>query len=419
MPYGPEHRRRAAELGALDAKALIATIPGLLEVMTPAQVRQVQMVLDAAMLNPVLRKEADDAYKASVVAQSGNLVMRDPDKERRANKLYERMIPIDEWDKRIRLDYQKLLSADALTPVSNNPDEADYFGKVRTTLEQRGVWLRMGQPFSNDPNRTALTDPKRWEIWFSLGADGDAIPSGDRTIDQEELLKTTMLGAGYYRAVWTGPTQTKLKNLLKQLNNAYDAGWEEHIWLIQRQRDAPFLVAEISDFLGGADLPPLSIWNKPHQLILASLNANTAGDVITAQAQLLAAALAIEANCDKLRAYAEKSSSGAGRAVSILKVARTAGHVAEAGLLLTGVGIAFKTGRAGAVGVEAAAMAERKAIDEAATKVVTDYAKKAGISEAELSSVQVVRTPGGAGTKLGNMKGGHSAGYGKGWGEGW
>jgi hypothetical protein len=93
MPNDSYHRKRAKELGAIEAKALVATIPGLIGILGSRELKQVQMLLDAAILNPVLRKEYQDADLAAIAAQSGQLVMRDPAKQRRADRLFERIIP--------------------------------------------------------------------------------------------------------------------------------------------------------------------------------------------------------------------------------------------------------------------------------------------------------------------------------------
>lgn len=71
-------RKRAIALKAADAKQLLQKhLPYILKVITPAQLAQVQKVLDAEVVNPEIAKEANEIYKKSVIAQSGNLVMRD------------------------------------------------------------------------------------------------------------------------------------------------------------------------------------------------------------------------------------------------------------------------------------------------------------------------------------------------------
>ncbi|MDM7922441.1 MAG: hypothetical protein QUS14_09080 [Pyrinomonadaceae bacterium] len=411
-------RQKAAALGAVDAKELIATIPGLAAALSPAQVEHIQNLLDAAVLNPVLKKEADDLYRQSVTHQIGSQVNRDPEKVEKAQRVYDKMILVSEQDYHIRLDINKLLTADALTPRTDNPDEVNYLAKVRNTLAGRGIWLRVTQPYVRDVQDPSshVKDPRKWQLWFSLGYDGDEIPTKDGKIDRDELLSTTMLGAGYYTAVHTGYVQTKLKAQMARLSVELDDGIEEHERLIKRYRDAFPGVAEISDFLGGAELPSRSIWTRPRQLYTKALYANVGGNVLEAQVYLVVAAIIVQANAESLAVYYDRSASGAGTAVKILKVAKTAGEIAEAALILTGIGAVVRGGRAVKGGANVAAeLAERKARDEAAEKLATEYAKKNGIPVSELSVPKYVPQP--KGSVAGYRKGGHSSGAGTGWHE--
>ena len=68
-----ERRQRAKALKAADARTLLkASLPFVLEHMTDEQVQQMQRVLDAAVVNPDVQKEAEDLYRRSIVAQSGS-----------------------------------------------------------------------------------------------------------------------------------------------------------------------------------------------------------------------------------------------------------------------------------------------------------------------------------------------------------
>ena len=71
-------RKRAIALKAADARQLLQKhLPYILKVITPAQLAQVQRVLDAEVVNPVIAEEANEVYRKSVIARSGDLVMRD------------------------------------------------------------------------------------------------------------------------------------------------------------------------------------------------------------------------------------------------------------------------------------------------------------------------------------------------------
>lgn len=145
-------RKRALELRAADARALLsAKLPYVLPHITTAQLQSVQKVFDAAVVNPAVQKDYAVALQRSVRSQHGSLVHRDPDMVRQADRILDDLIEVTEADRRIRLDFQKLLAPDALESKTDNPDETAYFKKVRNTLSERGVWLRIGQPFVRNP----------------------------------------------------------------------------------------------------------------------------------------------------------------------------------------------------------------------------------------------------------------------------
>lgn len=410
--HGQKDRHRAKELHAVEARDLIDTMPGLLAALSASQIKQIQDVLDAAVLNPVIQKEGDDIYRRSITAQIGNQINRDEAMVRKADRVWDGMIPVNEKSRHIKLDALKLLTPDALTPRTDNPDEAKYLGTVKNTILSKGIWLRISQPYvrdKEDPSRH-VKDPTKWELWFSLGYDGDAIPTKDGRIDRDELLGTTMLGAGYYRAVHTGYVQTALKRQINRLQADIDEGMAEHYRLIRRKDDAAPGVAEISDFLGGADLPSINIWNGPHKMIIKALELNVGGNVMASQVYLVVAAVNTRNAAKLLADYADDSSRGASRAITVLKVAKTAGEVAEVGLALTGVGVATKVVRGGStVGT---AVAADEALEVATEKFVAKYAKKNGI-EAELKVTRYVRQP--KGSVAGGVKPGTSSGAGTGW----
>ena len=82
-----DDRQRAIALKAADARTLLQkNLPYVLHVLTSAQLAQVQRVLDAEVVNPEIAKQANEVYRKSVTAQSGNLVVRD---ERTVHRVIE------------------------------------------------------------------------------------------------------------------------------------------------------------------------------------------------------------------------------------------------------------------------------------------------------------------------------------------
>jgi hypothetical protein len=405
-----KRRTRATALKAADAPSLLqASLPFAAARMSAEQVGQVQKVLDAAVVNPEVKKEADAIYRKSVIAQSGSLVNRDPDIVRQSDRKMEEFVPISESDKRIRLDYKALLSPDALTPRTDNADEGGYLERVRNTLIGKGVWLRFAPKLVRDPEDPSrhVYDQRQFEAWLSLGPNGDAIPTKTGEITRDALLGTTLLGAGYYENVYQGPIQSALDREIKRLISNIESGVEQHNMLAKIRRDAFPGVAEVSDVLGGADFPSRSIWDQPHKLVLRAMEMNVGGNVSGAQAFLVAAAVVTRHSARLLSEYIDDSSTGVERAVTVLKVAKTAGQIAEVGLAVTGV-VGIARGVTGLAG-EAALASD---IEVAAEQYGKRYIARAGHHADELRAVQYVRQP--AGSVAGGVKPGTSSGAGSG-----
>lgn len=407
-----KRRQRAIAAKAADARTLLqTTLPFVYAQMNDAQVEQMQRVLDAVVLDPLVEKEADEIYRRSVIASSGSIVLRDEKLVRRSYRLMEQnYIPISKADQRIRLDVDKLLDADALKPVTDNPDEAAYLGRVKQTLANKGVWLRFSTRLVRDPGDPSrhVVDPRSIEVWLSLGPDGDTIPTKSGKLTRDALLRTTLLGAGYYEKVYLGPVQAALEKEVRRLTTEIDAGLEQHQQLAAIRRKAFPGVVEVSDALGRADFPSQSIWDPPHRFVLKAMELNVGGNVRGSQAFLLTAAVLTRNAAHQLASYIDATSSGAERAVKVLKVARTAGHVAEIGLAVTGIYGLARGGAALAGG--GAAEAE---VDALAEKVVKDYVAKNPEIAGELGSVRWV--PGPKGSIGSAIKPGGSSGYGTGW----
>lgn len=403
MGSAERDHEKAEDLGAADAEALIATVPKLARLLSRGDVAKVQKVLDAAVLNPMYEEAYRKALRESVISRSGGLVLRDRTKERRARRILNRQIDIAKSDLCTRVDHNRMLTADALVPQTDNPDEADYFLRVRQALSQRGVWLRLGQPWEAQQGR----DPTLWEFWFSLGPNGDTIETEDAMIDREELFDTTMIGDGYYNSVLTGQVQTKLDRAIDRFDTEYDNGWALHTELMRNRHQAAVGVARIADVLGGAEFPSMAIWERAHKLRIKARQANTGGNVKEAQVCLLVASLVVKHNATLLWDYLDKTITGGDRAVTALKVIVAVAAVAEAALMVVGAGHVIKAARV--AGTKALA---RESIDDLAERYVKHVCKKQGFSQAELRVPRALRQPGA--TKLGGARGGGSAGQGVG-----
>lgn len=207
-----------------------------------------------------------------------------------------------------------------------------------------------------------------------------------------------------------------------------EEGVQEHNRLRARYRNAAPGVAEISDFVGGADLPDISIWDYPSSLVLKARQAKIHGNVMAPQTYLVVAAVATRNAAQLLATYAEKSGTGAAQIVGVLKVLKTAGQVAEVALALTGVvalargtmmaagaggGGAMMGGGAGGgvIGGGAGAAADAS-VDELAEELVKRYLAKNPEVAADLNKVRWV--PGPKGTVSGGVKPGPSSGVGTG-----
>lgn len=404
-----DSRERGKVLGAATVADVMVrnSLLSVLQIMVGPQIKQMQRVLDAAVIDPLVYDEANALYKRSQKVY-GQLVVVDPVLRRKSEHVMRDYVVITDADKRIRIDYKRLLARDAFDAVTDNPDEVDYMAKVRATLEKQGVWLRFSSKLVRNRDDTSrwVNDPLQWEAWLSLGPTGDRIPTYGGRIDRKALLETTLFGAGFYRSVHEGAIQTALKKEMEHLSVEIASGLEQHNEIARIRRNTTVGVVEVSDLLGGADFPSNSIWDQPHRLLLKALELNIGGRVYGSQAYLLVAAVMTRNAARLLASYIDDTGSGAGRAVKVLKVARTAGKVAEVGLAVTGVVGFVRANVTIVVGGGADA-----AVDVAVKRAVNRYAASVG-TDAELSQLKWEMAPGQAGTKLGNVRGGHSSGYG-------
>ena len=381
-------RRKAKSLNAQDAEVLITSSLSMVRpYLTQKQINQVQKVLDAPVVNPAVKKEMEDLNRRSVTHQAGGLQMRDPRMERRVDQAAEGMIWVKEEDKHIRLDFEKLLAKNALEPVTDNPDEAEYLTKVRNTLKEKGVWLRVGQE--------RINDPRSFVVWLSLGYDGDVIPTTNGDLDREAILGNQLLGAHYFEEVLHGPVQKALEKAIDRLVIKIELGEDEHRRLIRRYDDALPGIAEISDALGGADLPSRSIWNYPKKLVSMAYELNKDGNVTGSQAALISAAILTGDATQLLSTYAEKSMQGAALGAAIAEIVMVASAVIITAVDATGIA-------RGLVAREAQAMSVARFVAKDPRK---GRALEALLKEAEQTSVRVVKPVGGAGNMAGHGAG--------------
>ena len=146
-------RPRAKALGGATAREAILASPVAMVYfkMTAVQIGQMQRALDAVVLDPVISSEAKAAYQRGTKVY-GQIVTHDPAAVRRSDQIMRNYIPITATDKRIRLDYKQLIDAKALKPLSDNPDEYEYWAKIHKSLDSIGVWLRFEPKLVRDPD---------------------------------------------------------------------------------------------------------------------------------------------------------------------------------------------------------------------------------------------------------------------------
>jgi hypothetical protein len=390
---------------AADAtETLRAYLPDVLKIVTPQQLRQVQKVFDAAAYDPAIKQEADDLYRRAQ-KRYGSLVVEDEELVRRGDRVMKRYIYVTEAEKRIRLDFTKLLDSGAFKPKTDNPDEVTYLNKVNKSLESYGVWLRMQPKLVRRPDdpSSRFYDPHQFEMWLSVGNDGETVPTKSGHLDRETILGTSFLGAGYYEQVYQGPVQKALDRAVATLRSQISTS--ETLWEMEeraRSGAAP-LVVPISDTLGGASFPSRSIFDRPHALVVKALESNINGNVMKSMVYLMAASYKLRDAAQQLDDYINATVRGAERAVGVLRVLKVAGEVA--GVILTVVGVgSFIRGAGAAV--------EASTVDAAAEKFVGEYVAKNPEIAADLTDVRWVRGP--KGSVGGGIKPGTSSGAGEG-----
>jgi hypothetical protein len=375
-PYpGPRGRQRAIQLRAAEANALLQSrLPYVLRLLTPAQIGQVQKVLDAAVVNPAVQKDYAAASRKNADAErargvfSDGAVYRTPDSPQ-MRKLAGELIDVAPSDKHIRLEHPKLLAYDALKPLTDNPDEAAYLDKIMKTLSRRGVYLRIEPKLvhdADDKSRWIVSD-RDFDVWLSLGYDGDRIPSQDGKLTRMNLLDNTTLGAGYYTDVIKGTVETRFHAEADRISRKIRDGLSLHEDQdLARWTAAPGVVT-ISDTLGGADYPSEKIWDQPWALLMQARDLNKDdGNIVAASKRLALAALLADLAANRLNQYINDTVKGASRAILVAKAVVVITSVFESALMI----FSLATLAADLVAIRAAeAAAERAAVQTAKRKV--------------------------------------------------
>ncbi len=338
---GTKGRAAAIRAGAPDVKTLImASMPYLLGKMTPRQIGLLQRAIDAEVINPQVKKDYQDRLRQAETLRVGNQVNYDEKKRNEAWRRYQQdIIPTTDDDRHVRLDFNQMLTGDALLPVTDNPDEAHYLGKVRNILTKTGVWINIEKkPFRDPASGGWRTSATSWTVWLSLGSGGDPIPSESGKLTRDALLDTTALGAGYYTEVSEGAIAKALGALLDRVSAKVSDGIDLHLQQMNARGSAGPVVTTVSDLLGGADYPDIvRLWEPPQNILKEATNFRVNGEYANAFNAGIAAAVTTQYCTKVLEAYINATTAGASRAVSALTVFKVAGEVAELFLLVRAV----------------------------------------------------------------------------------
>lgn len=269
-------RKGASALKATDACSLLTSaLPVVHQIMTAAQIEQLQLVLDAG----------GNAASKSVL--------------------------VSKW----HLSSTKLLATDALSPTTKNPDETAYLNEIRQTLLQKGVWLRI------DERPLRLRLPPR--LYLSLGPDGDEIPTKDGRLTRENLLANGSLGAGYESKVNQGPQQkAELEKAIKRLCKNIEAGELQCKLLAQQVLEEDPRITGAKNLLGGrgfSGFPFSTIWAEPRKLMEKAEKFHSGGEIRASGALFLKASILATKAAKKINAYIDDTSTGALRAVAVLE----------------------------------------------------------------------------------------------------
>lgn len=352
-----DERKKAAELKVLDARDLIKDkLPFLLKHLTNDQIDKVQRQLDVEIINAAIDQELAELQGSSVVGRttSGKPV-HDPAKVASPDKLQRlknSKLVVRDVDTIIRLDVRKLLTANALVPTSDNPDEASYLIQVKAALASRGIFFRV---YSNRSQlaRTQYTDFKdhrRWiaSMWF--GSDTrDEIKTNTGELNRKAVFSIPPLGAGYYHYVHNGPTQRLLKQAIDSVRSKISWAQAVHADLDPDNGSlrGRLLTWGMTELVGQgmlvvkAKYPGKRAWEEPHQLLIKASTLIGAGKLMEGNKLVVLAAFQVEAGMNALAEYAHfinATKGGVGTALQVLQFADSVGDIAEMLLFLRAAG---------------------------------------------------------------------------------
>jgi hypothetical protein len=389
-------RKRAIDLGSVNLSDLLtkAGLASILAQLTAAQTQQLQSYLDAAVLDPVIKQEADAIYRKGTMV-NGQIAYTDPAAQRQIDRKMREYIPIHQLDDTVRLDLSKLLDSKALAPITDNPDEANYLDSVRKRLDQTGVWLRIEAKLVHDPDDPSawINDGKHFDVWLSLGPRGDTIPAKGGRIDREALISTEIIGANYFRLVDQGPILTKFERQANALESSIQDGIALHAQMVAIRAQAGPGVVAISDLFGGASLPSVDMWDAPSDVLVMALQWRNKGQISGANCLLAVGAINARYAARVLNAFVDDTSAGAGFAARALRVVKFCSEVVGAAVAIFATGGMLAGAGAGAGAGGATVAASEAAEDTATINWIDDYAsRRAGVAH-DLKSLGWAKQP--------------------------
>ncbi len=348
-------RQKAKTLKVMDARDLIkAKFSAILPHLTAAQIDQVQRQLDAYLINEDVDRQLEELNRKSIIGRTpGGQPVHDESKRVSPDtlmKVKKNKIDIKEADTVIRLDFEKLLAADALKPTSDNPDEAAYLLMVRAALATQGVWFRV---FRNNSQmaRTQYTAPNDHRAWFAMlwfgGDRRNEIQTDTGQLTRKALLSVPRLAAGYYDYVYNGPTLRLLKAAVDSVSSKVRVMVALHHDYSPKSVRGKALDWYLRERIGkgvlgvSVELPDEKIWDEPAQLLTKALHLINHGKLNEANKLVILASYQAEWGANALMQYikfVEAVKPGVSVVLQVLQVAKKLGEIADAILLIRSAG---------------------------------------------------------------------------------
>lgn len=194
-------RQLAARLHARDAATVLRSkLPRLLDALKPADLAQIQKMLDARVTDPVLRQQYAEATRREIAREHAQGIYRDRSEGPVRFSREMRMINDEEnyirgagYGVDVSIDYHKLMAPGALTPDSNHPAEGTFLQQIRQELDRNGVTLHIGPTGQEPPNDFALA---------LFGPGRRVVNTDDGRLTTENLLECWLRPiAGAYQAL--------------------------------------------------------------------------------------------------------------------------------------------------------------------------------------------------------------------------